>query len=70
VHPNFDEFLSADDRRDEIVNLVGRIRGDPGASQHLRETCALVARLLRGELTDASSPLDYMVGRGPQSGLT
>ncbi|MCK6473068.1 MAG: hypothetical protein L6R28_15095 [Planctomycetes bacterium] len=64
VHPKFDELLASDDRRDEIVNLVARIRAGAGSSQHLRETCDLVERLLRGELTtDASSPLDYMVGR-------
>jgi hypothetical protein len=66
VHPDFDEFLPTDDRRNEILRAVGRIRADPGASRFLRETCDLVERLLRGELTtDASSPLDYMVGRNP-----
>ena len=63
VHPCFDEHLSTEDRRASIVRLIDIVRTRPDATDYLRQTCDLAERLLNGELaTDASSPLDYMVG--------
>lgn len=62
IHPLFDETLVDDERRLTILGLVSKVRDDAGSAVELRQTCDLVEKLLKGELTtDASSPLDYMV---------
>ena len=68
VHPQFDDHLAGEDRRAAILGLVAAIRVRPDAALELTQTCDLVERLLKGELlTDASSPLDYMVQPAPES---
>lgn len=63
IHPKLDEFVTTDDRRDEVLRLLDSITSQSDQTQEVRETASLVAALLRGQITtDASSPLDYMVG--------
>ena len=62
IHPNFDEYLATDTRRDQVVQFVESIIGSQESLNELAQTSILVCRLLKSELTtDASSPLDYMV---------
>lgn len=65
VHLNLDEFLTREERRKQLRDVLQTV-----VDQHLagddpiRETGVFLLRLLDGKLTtDASSPLDYMVGR-------
>jgi hypothetical protein len=67
MHPHFDEFLATDNRRDMALGLIESIAAEEDATRELRETCALAAKLLCGELDiDASSPSNYIVrSEGP-----
>jgi len=63
IHPNLDEFITSEDRREAILRLLNIITSQPDVTSEVRETANLFAALLRDEIkTDASSPLDYMVG--------
>jgi hypothetical protein len=62
IHPQLDEFLTDDKRREVVLGMLNRIILTPGLSREARETAQLFEALLRGQLhTDASSKLDYMV---------
>lgn len=63
VHLNLDEFLTAEERREELRRVVQAVVDQhPPGDDPIRQTGALLLQLIDGELTtDASSPLDYMV---------
>ena len=66
IHPNLDEFLTDDKRREVVLGLLNEILLMPGLSREAQETAQLFEALLRRQVhTDASSKLDYMVS-GPQ----
>jgi hypothetical protein len=63
VDLNLDEFLSPEERRSLIRELVRSTTDKHPASDTFHQTGLLQLQLLDGLLTtDASSPLDYMVG--------
>jgi hypothetical protein len=65
IHPNLDEFITSDERREEVLSLLKEMTTRTGLTREAQETVRLLESLLRGQLsTDASSPLDYMVS-GP-----
>lgn len=62
IHPNLDEFLGSDERRDKVLTLLKELRSQTDLPREAQETIHLLESLLRGHLnTDESSPLDYMV---------
>ena len=62
IHPQLDDFLTTDERRNELVRVLDDIVSQPNLRREARETIMLLRRLLLGELvTNASSPIDYMV---------
>jgi len=62
IHPNLDEFLTSDQRRETIRTLLKDIISARRVRRESKETARLLESLLRGEMTtDASSPLEYMV---------
>lgn len=65
IHPNLDEVVTSDERRELVLALLEGITSQPGLTRESKETARLLEALLRGQInTDASSPLDYMVS-GP-----
>ena len=71
VHLNLDGFLTGEDRRKQICDVVQALMEErPTPDDPIHETGVLLLRLLDGKLTtDAASPLEYMVGRNrPESG--
>jgi hypothetical protein len=65
IHPNLDEYLTNEERREEVLNLLRDVLSNTQLTREARETLKLMEALLRGHLnTDASSSLDYMVS-GP-----
>jgi len=66
IHPNLDEFLTSDARRNTVLTLLIGLTSQPDLPREAQETVKLLELLLRGQLkTDETSPLDYMVS-GPQ----
>ena len=62
IHPNLDEFLTSDDRRDRVLILLNGITSQPELPREAQETLRLLESLLQSHLnTNESSPLDYMV---------
>jgi hypothetical protein len=62
IHPNLDEFLTSDKRREAVLALVEDLTSRSSLPREAQETSKLLEVLLRGEMnTDSSSPLDYMV---------
>ena len=62
IHPNLDELLTSDERRETVLALVDEIASQADLRPEAKQTASLLAALLRGQIkTDASSPLDYMV---------
>jgi hypothetical protein len=62
IHPNLDEFLTNNERRETVLTLLDDITTQSDLSREAQETAKLLESLLRGQMTtDASSPLDYMV---------
>src|SRR6266850_1474697 len=62
IHPNLDEFVTSDERRESVLGLLEGITSQAGLTREAKETARLLEALLRGQInTDASSPLDYMV---------
>jgi hypothetical protein len=62
IHPKLDEFLVNDERRERMLDLLGRSMNQSDLTREARETMQFIAALLRGEIdTDEASPLDYMV---------
>ena len=62
VHAKLDEFLTDEERVSLIILISERVKNNFLTDQVLNKTGDLFIRLLKGEiLTDASSPLDYMV---------
>jgi hypothetical protein len=62
VHGNLDEFLTDAERVSLIMSVSERVKNNFPLDHVLNKTGDLFVRLLKGELlTDASSPLDYMV---------
>ena len=65
IHPNLDEFITNDERRETVLALLDDIVSQSDLPREARDTAKLLEALLRGRLTtDVSSPLDYMVS-GP-----
>ncbi|HKO44154.1 MAG TPA: hypothetical protein VJU84_12835 [Pyrinomonadaceae bacterium] len=62
IHPNLDEFVTNDERREAVLALLKGITSQRDLTPEAEQTARLIEALLRGEVnTDASSPLDYMV---------
>jgi hypothetical protein len=62
IHPQLDEFVTTDERRETVLALLDDIASETDLTQEAKETSSLLASLLRGRIeTDESSPLDYMV---------
>lgn len=62
IHPNLDEFVTSDERRESVLALTEGISSQSGITREAEETARLLEALLRAQMnTDASSPLDYMV---------
>ncbi len=62
IHPNFDEYLTSDERCQRFLAVLGTIRSRHDIRREVEETAELLRKLLTGDLeTDESSPLDYMV---------
>jgi hypothetical protein len=62
IHPKLDEFLATDKQRETVLIMLDETISQPDLTREARETAKLLERLLRGQImTDASSPLDYMV---------
>jgi hypothetical protein len=66
IHPDFDEYLTHEERRERVLSLLREVLSNTQRAREARETLDLMEALLRGHLnTDASSAPDYMVS-GPQ----
>lgn len=66
IHPNLDEFITDDERRNVVLGLLNEVLSTTGLNREAEETARLLEALLRRQVhTDASSKLDYMVN-GPQ----
>ncbi len=62
LHPEFDEMLSSDARRDRVLELIATVVRRTDATVEVRGTGELLRKLLEGKLeTDEASPRDYMV---------
>jgi hypothetical protein len=62
IHPNLDEYLSNDDRRNLILKLIDDVHSRSDLTPEAAETVEFLRRLILGEITtDEASPLDYMV---------
>lgn len=62
IHPNLDEYLTSDERRQILLTLLGILSSRRDITREVEETAELLRKLLTGDLkTDESSPLDYMV---------
>jgi hypothetical protein len=63
VHLNLDEFVTGEERREQLRKVVQTVVDQhPPGDDPIRQTGVLLLQLLDGNLmTDASSPLDYMV---------
>jgi hypothetical protein len=62
VQANLDELLTDADRVSLIISISERVRNKFPQDHVVNKTGDLFIRLLKGDLlTDASSPLDYMV---------
>ena len=62
IHPNLDEYLNSEARRNVILRLIDDLRSRSDVPLEAAETLAFLSRLILGEITtDAASPLDYMV---------
>lgn len=62
IHPNLDEFITNDERRDTVLAMLDDIVSQSDLPREAQQTAKFLRALLRGEITtDASSPLDYMV---------
>ena len=67
IHPNLDEYITSEERRNVILELIEHVASTPGMTQEVLETAQLMKCLLLGEITTIeSSPRDYMVnGKHP-----
>lgn len=62
IHPNLDEYVSSEERRNVILRLIDEVRSRSDVTPEAEETAEFLRRLMLGEIrTDAASPLDYMV---------
>lgn len=63
IHPDFDGILNQEEQRSAFLNLTQTISRRTDLTRETKATLELLQRLIQEELTtDASSPLDYMVG--------
>ena len=63
IHPDLDEILNQGEQRSAFLNLTQAISRRTDLTRETKATLELLQRLIQEELTtDASSPLDYMVG--------
>ena len=61
IHPNLDEYLTSEDRRNVVLKLLEEVRSSE-VTPEATATIDFLRRLILGMiLTDAASPLDYMV---------
>jgi hypothetical protein len=65
VHLNLDEFVTGEERRAQLRSVVQTVVDQhPPGDDPIRQTGVLLLQLLDGKLmTDAASPLDYMVDK-------
>ena len=62
IHPNLDEYLTSEGRRNVILRLIEEVRSKADVTPEVLATAEFLRRLILGEITtDAASPLDYMV---------
>lgn len=62
IHSNLDEYLTHEERRQQVLSIVRTVLSNTQLTREARETLKLIEALLSGHLnTDASSSLDYMV---------
>ena len=62
IHPNLDEYLRSEARRDVTLRLIDDVHSHGDLTPEARETLEFLRRLILGEITtDAASPLDYMI---------
>jgi len=62
IHPDLDEFVTSDERRESVLALLEGITSQPGLAPEAQMTAKLLEALLHNQMkTNASSPLDYMV---------
>jgi hypothetical protein len=62
IHPQLDDFITTDERCNELIRMLDEIASRPDLRREARETIRLIKSLLLGEMTtDASSSLEYMV---------
>src|SRR5207244_1309164 len=68
IHPQLDEFLPTEDRRQVFLQLTDAASQRDDLTPETAATLKLLVALVRGDLsTDSSSPLDYMIGKLPLS---
>ena len=66
IHLDLDEFLTGEERRAQIRDVVQSVTKEYAEEDPIYRTGLLLVRLLDGELqTNATSPLGYMVGTHP-----
>jgi len=62
IHPDLDEYLTSEDRRNAILKLIDAVHSSAEVTPEVKATVEFLRRLIIGEIsTDAASPLDYMV---------
>ena len=62
IHPNLDEFVTGENRQKLILRLIAKVLSRKDVTPEAAKTIGLIRLLILGEImTDASSPLDYMV---------
>lgn len=68
IDPELDGYVTSGERLETVIALVGRAIARTDTPRVVKETGLLMESLLKGEMTsDASSPLDYMVGSPQKS---
>jgi hypothetical protein len=62
IHPNLDEYISSEERREVMLRLIAEVRSRGDVTPEAAATAVFLRRLILGEITtDAASPRDYMV---------
>lgn len=62
INPDLDEYVSTEDRRNVILELIDAVQSRPDVTPEAGATAEFLKHLILEEITtDAASPLDYMV---------
>jgi len=62
IDPNLDEYVTSENRQQVILKLIDEVSARDDLTHEAAATLEFLRRLLVGEImTDAASPLDYMV---------